>query len=146
MPEDKSKKRSLIFLAFVLIVATGYYFFISQGSPSFRFSAQDRVFSFHGPKNTAAVFSVDDLLALELYDGIAPAYGEPAGGGKVWGGYHYGVWKNASLGEYEAFASERFNTYIIARDAEKTAVFNTSNAETTRSLYQQLYDFWTANP
>ena len=146
MPEDRSKRRNIIFLVFVLIVATGYYFFISQGSPSFRFSAQDRVFSFQGPKNTEAVFSVDSLLALELYDGTEIAYGEPAGGGKVWGGYHYGTWENASLGEYEAFASERFSTYIIAKDAEKTAIFNTSNAETTRSLYQQLYDFWTANP
>ena len=146
MPEDRNRKRSIIFLAFVLILATGYYFFVSQGSPSFRFSAQNRVFSFQGPKNTSAVFSVDSLLALELYDGTEPAFGEPAGGGKVWGGYLYGTWKNGSLGEYQAFASDRFNTCIIARDAEKTAVFNTSNAETTRSLYHQLYDFWKANP
>lgn len=145
MPEDKSKKRSIIFLAFVLILATGYYFFVSQGSPSFRFSAQNRTFSFHGSKNTAAAFSFDTLTALELYEGTAD-YGVPAGGGKVWGGYHYGTWKSGALGEYEAFVTERFGTCIIAKDDEKTAVFNTSNAETTISLYRQLYDFWQGNP
>ena len=146
MPEDKSKKRSIIFLALVLIIATGYYFFVSQGTPVFRFSAEKRTFAFAGSKNTSAVFSFDTLEALEFYDGTEQNYGEPAGGGTVWGGYNYGTWKSASLGTYEAFVSTRMSVYIIARDAEKTAIFNTTNAETTRSLYEQLNDFWKGNP
>ena len=144
--EDTSKRKSLIFLAFVLILATGYYFFVSQGTPSLRFSAEKRTFSFHGSKGTAAYFSFDTLQTLDLYAGTAPAYGEPAGGGEVLGGYRYGTWKNSTLGEYEAFVSERFTSYIIASDGEKTAIFNTSNADTTASLYEQLYAFWKQQP
>lgn len=146
MPEDKSKKRGIIFLALVLILATGYYFFVSQGTPVFRFSAEKRTFAFTGSKNTSAVFLFDTLEALEFYEGTEQNYGEPAGGGTVWGGYNYGTWKNDSLGTYEAFVSTRMNAYIIARDAEKTAIFNTTNTETTRSLYEQLLQFWKENP
>ncbi|MBQ9210687.1 MAG: hypothetical protein IJ153_03210 [Clostridia bacterium] len=145
MLADKSKKRSTIFLAFVLILATGYYFIVSQGSPSFRFSAEKRVFGFYGSKHTSAVFSLDTLEELRLYEGTESDYGRPVEGGRLWGGYHYGTWENESLGVYEAYVSERFPTYMIARDGEKTAIFNAENAETTQAIYRQLHQFWIEN-
>ena len=143
MQDAAGKRKNIIFIAFMLIIATGYYLFVSQGTPAFQFSAEKRSFAFTGSKNTSAVFYFDTLTDLDLYDGDVSDYGEPAGGGSVIGGYNYGTWKNDSLGTYEAFVSTRMTAYIIARDDEKTAIFNTSNNETTRSLYEQLQRFRT---
>ena len=142
MLRDRNKMKSAIFLFFVLVVATGYYFFAQQEAPSIRFSAENRTLAFYGSKNTAAAFSFDTLTAIELYDDAVPAYGTAVSGGEVYGGYLYGTWRNDQLGEYEAFVSTRMNTYVIVKDDEKTAIFNTSNEELTRNLYKQLYAFW----
>ncbi|MBR2288625.1 MAG: hypothetical protein IJ865_10295 [Clostridia bacterium] len=144
--QDKSHKRNLAFLAFVLIAATAYYLFVSQGTPSLRFSAEKRLFSFVGAKHTAVVFSFDTLEALEFHEGDAAAFGAPVTGGQVYGGYAYGTWKSEPYGEYEAFVSMRIPAFILAKDQEKSAVFNVSNTETTRSLYEQLYAFWQSQP
>lgn len=136
-----TRKRSVLFLAIVLVAATVYYFFVAQGSPSMRFSKEQGTFAFFGPKNTSAQFAFDDLTALELYDGDDPDWGASVEGGEVMGGSRWGIWRSDSLGEYRAFISTRIHAFIIASDAEKTAIFNTSNRETTVSLYNQMLAF-----
>ena len=136
-----ARKRSVLALAIVLIAATVYYFFVAQGSPSMRFSKEDRMFAFFGPKNTSVQFSFDDLTRLELYDDSDPDWGEPVAGGEVLGGNRWGTWRSDSLGEYQAFVAKRIPAFILASDGEETAIFNTSNRETTRSLYEQMVAF-----
>lgn len=136
-----ARKRSVVALAIILVAATVYYFFVAQGSPSMRFSKEDGMFAFFGPKNTSAQFTFDDLTRLELYDGENPDWGEAVDGGEVLGGNRWGTWRSESLGEYRAFVSTRIHACIIAGDGEKTAIFNTSNRETTRSLYEQMVAF-----
>lgn len=140
--DDNGRKRSLIVLALVLLGATIYYFFVAQGSPAMRFSKESRSFAFVGPKNTSVQFSFDTLTALELYQGDAPDWGQALSGGEVLGGNRYGTWESGTIGAYEAFVTARIHHYILVRDGEKTAVFNTSNNETTDSLYQQMLAFW----
>lgn len=141
MKGDGTAKKNLIALAILLVAATVYYFFIAQGTPSMRFSEQERKFAFSGPKNTSVQFSFDDLTRLELYDGDSPDWGEPVSGGEVLGGNRWGVWQSESLGEYRAFVTKRISAFIIASDSEKTAIFNTTNRETTASLYRQMLAF-----
>ena len=57
------------------------------------------------------------------------------------GGHRWGVWESGTIGKYEAYVTARIHHYILASDGEKTAVFNTSNNETTDSLYQQMLAF-----
>lgn len=134
------KRRNLAFLAFVLIVASAYYLFVSQGSPAFRFSAGEGTFAFEGAHKTRAQFGFDTLEALELRED--PDYGACVRGGEAPGGVLYGTWKSESLGEYEAFVRKGIGACILARDGDKTAAFNTENAQTTAALYEQLYAFW----
>lgn len=137
MPE---KKRNLAFLAFVLIAASAYYLFISQGNPTFRFSAEAGTFAFEGAHETRAAFSFDTLEALELRED--PDYGACVRGGEAPGGVLYGTWQSGALGEYEAFVRKGIGACILARGGGKAAAFNTENAQTTAALYEQLYTFW----
>ena len=138
MKDDKSRKRSLICLALVLLCATGYYFFIAQGAPVMSFSKETGKFAFAGSRNTSVQFSFDQLEKLELYSGDSPDWGRAVSGGEVLGGHHWGTWTSDTVGTYEAFVTERIHHYILVSDGEKTAVFNTSNNETTDSLYEQM--------
>ena len=141
MQGDSTGKRNIIALAIILVAATVYYFFIAQGAPSMRFSKEDRMFAFFGPKNTSVQFSFDDLTRLELYDDGAPDWGEPVDGGEVLGGNRWGNWRSDSLGVYQAFVAKRIPAFILVSDGEKTAIFNQDNRETTVSLYQQMLAF-----
>ena len=141
MKSDSAAKRNIIALAIILVAATVYYFFIAQGAPSMRFSKEDRMFAFFGPKNTSVQYSFDDLTRLELYDDGDPDWGEPVDGGEVLGGNRWGTWQSDSLGEYQAFVAKRIPAFILVSDGEKTAIFNQDNRETTVSLYQQMLAF-----
>lgn len=138
MEKDTARKRSLIFLAIMLLGATVYYFFIAQGTPVMQFSKETGRFAFTGPKNTSVQFSFDQVSTLELYSGDSPDWGKAVSGGEVLGGHRYGTWESATIGRYEAFVTSRIHHYILVSDGEKTAVFNTSNNETTDSLYKQM--------
>ena len=141
MQGDSTGKRNIIALAIILVAATVYYFFLAQGGPSMRFSKDDIMFAFFGPKNTSVQFSFDELTRLELYDSGDPDWGEPVEGGDVLGGNRWGTWRSDSLGEYQAFVAKRIPAFILVSDGEKTAIFNQDNRETTVSLYQQMLAF-----
>ena len=147
MEDRKARRRSLIFLALVLVGFTIYYFVVGQSAPVFRFSAQQRTVGFSGMKGTSCLFSLDDLEEFSLYTGGSPDWGQPltggAGqeGGTGLGGVHYGTWHSDTIGEYQAYVTERITNYILLRDGEKTAIFNSDNNETTRSVYEQLIKF-----
>lgn len=141
MKGDSTAKKNILALAIILAAATVYYFFVAQGSPSMRFSKEDRMFAFFGPKNTSVQFSFDDLKELALYDDGEPDWGEAVAGGEVLGGNRWGVWKSDSLGEYQAFVTKRIPAFILVSDGEETAIFNQDNRETTVSLYQQMLAF-----
>ena len=141
LEKDTGRKRSLIFLALVLLGATVYYFFVAQGTPAMHFSRETRTFAFSGPKHTSVQFSFDNLTTFELYSGDVPDWGQAVTGGEVLGGHRWGVWESGTIGTYEAYVTARIHHYILVSDGEKTAVFNTSNNETTDSLYQQMLAF-----
>lgn len=137
MQDRRNSRRNIAALILVLAIVTVYYVFTEQGAPSFRFFPQERTFTLTGAKQTQAVFSLDALITLELYEG--GDYGTPVGGGKLpLGGVYYGEWESESLGRYEAFFSEKTDIVILAGDGEKTAAFNFENEDSTRELFRQL--------
>lgn len=141
MRDSKAARRNTAALALVLVLATAYYLFVQQGAPTFRYSPQERVFALGGAKQTQAAFSLDELLSLELYEG--DDYGVALEGNRLaLSGVRYGIWESENLGIYEAFYSERTAVTIVARDAEKTAVFNITDEDTTRALYAELAALW----
>ena len=141
MRDSKAARRNTAALALVLVLATAYYLFVQQGAPTFRYSPQERAFVLGGAKQTQAAFSLDGLTSLELYEG--GDYGTALEGNRLaLSGVRYGVWESESLGTYEAFYSEKTAVTIVARDAEKTAVFNIADEDTTRALYAELAALW----
>ncbi len=79
MQDKRNSRRDIAALILVLAIVTAYYVFTEQGAPSFRFFPQERTFTLTGAKQTRAVFSLDTLTTLELYEG--GDYGTPVDGG-----------------------------------------------------------------
>ena len=141
MRDFGATRRNTAALVLALALATAYYLFVQQGMPSFRYNPQERAFVLGGAKQTQAAFSLDELTSLELYEG--GDYGTALEGNRLaLSGVRYGVWESETLGTYRAFYSERTAVTIIARDAEKTAVFNITDEDTTRALYDELAALW----
>lgn len=137
MQDGKTSRRNAAALILVLAAVTAYYAFAEQGAPSLRFSPQEHTFTLTGAKQTRAVFAVDALTTLELYEG--GDYGLPVDGGQMpLGGVCYGAWESESLGRYEAFFSERTDIVILVGDGERTAAFNFENEDSTRALLGQM--------
>lgn len=137
MQDKGMSRRNTAALILVLIVVTAYYVFTQQGAPSFRFFPESRTFTLTGAKDKKAVFSLDDLTELRLYAG--GDYGTALDGGKLpLGGVRYGTWESESLGRYEAFFSDKTDVVILVKDADKTAVFNIENEDSTRELLRQM--------
>lgn len=139
MFQGKDKIRNLIWIFLILVGATIYYFFFSQPGSSMYFSQENNMLTFSGPKNTSAVIAISEITALTLEE--EPDYGEKEEGGTLLGGNRYGTWHSDSIGTYQAYVTTRVKPCIVISDSEKTIVFNYSNAETTRSLYEQLQDY-----
>ncbi|MCD7955753.1 MAG: hypothetical protein LUG93_08390 [Lachnospiraceae bacterium] len=143
MFSGKDKTRNLIILFLILAGATVYYFFYSQPAASIQFSDEEKSVSFYGLKDTSDTFLFADILSIELEE--TPDYGEATDGGTVNGKNMYGTWESDSLGTYHAYTTTKIAPCILISDAEKTIVFNVSNAETTRSLYEELTEYWQEN-
>lgn len=141
MFQGKDKIRNILFLFIVLAAATIYYYFYSQTGSSMNFSQESSTLTFSGPKNTSCSFSFDEITSIELAE--EPDYGSAVDGGSTTGKNNYGTWESDSLGMYQSFVTTRIKPYIIIRSAEKTAIFNYDNSETTVSLYEQLTEYIT---
>ena len=133
MRDSKAARRNTAALVLVLVLATAYYLFVQQGAPTFRYSPQERVFVLGGAKRTQAAFSMDGLTSLELYEG--GDYGAALEGNRL-------SLSGVSRGTFAAFYSEKTAVTIVARDTQKTAVFNITDEDTTRALYAELAALW----
>ena len=139
--KNSHAKRDLAFLAAVLLAVTVYYLFSAQGSPAVSFSAESKAVGFTGAKNTAVVFDLNTVTDIRLVD--TPADATAVDGGELpLGGVCWGTWRSDSLGAYQAYFSTRIGVCVLVTDGEKTALFNTENAELTGNFCEQLRSFW----
>ncbi|MCD8075783.1 MAG: hypothetical protein LUF27_12285 [Lachnospiraceae bacterium] len=136
----KQKTINMILIFLILAGATVYFFFYSQSSASIRFSDEEGTVSFSGQNDTSDVFYFSEIVSIELEE--EPDYGSAVDGGVVNKKNGYGTWESESLGTYHAYFTTKITSCIVISDAEKTAVFNIDNAETTQSLYEQLVTYW----
>lgn len=143
MIRPKFRARDTLFLFAVLAATTVYYFFVSQPAVSFGFSAQTQTLTLSGPEDTSCTLSLSQIEGITLAE--VSDYGAAVTGGETWQGNLYGLWSCDALGEYEAYVSTRIPVCIVLESDGRTVAFNLENAETTRSLAQQLIDYWQQN-
>ncbi|MCD8020948.1 MAG: hypothetical protein LUF92_15650 [Clostridiales bacterium] len=133
----KEGKRNLFFL---IIIVAGITILYLYSQPASTMTFEETSFSFSGPNNTSCSFSFDEIISISLEED--PDFGEVIDGGTSFGGNLYGTWESTSLGTYQAFASKKVSACIVISDADKTAVFNYENVETTTSVYESLMEYW----
>lgn len=136
MIRPKFRARDSLFLLMVLAVATVYYFFFSQPAVRFGFSAEEQELSLRDRQGTTCVFPLSEIESIDLAE--MDSYGVAVDGGESWQGALYGTWHCDALGDYEAFLSAKIPVCIILHSGGQTIAFNVENAETTRSLGEQL--------
>ncbi|WP_346909297.1 hypothetical protein [Faecalicatena orotica] len=134
------KKRNTLFLLAVLVLISVYYFFYSQPGASMQFSENDLSVTFSGGESDSATFLLKNVQEISFVE--EPDYGKCLDGSTSNGGNMYGLWCSDRLGTYQAYASSRAGSCILIKDAEKTAVFNYENTDTTYSAYEELRKYW----
>ena len=123
----KEFRFALIILVIVLLV------YCLRGDYGISLNLENDVLTVDGPEGFLFAVAYNELQSIRLDKNLE--LGTCVGGDEKYG-YQYGVWTNATLGQYQLCVMKNNDNYIVVRTNNETLVFNLESEDTTAEFYQ----------
>ena len=132
----RSRKLNSICLIVIVVLFLGYSIFFQK--PKIEAFMDDEAFGLVTLEDETIAFLLTDVESVELGDDLSTFdRGTPQSGTENSSCYS-GIYINDALGEYQLHVNLNVEPYVIVRYTDSILVFNTTTADGTTELYNNL--------